>query len=60
VSTDIAAERISAAKSGDIIISHINQPTRPAGAGVAEGLLALKARGFSFVHLDDVQVARIA
>jgi len=60
VSTDVALARISAAKSGDVIISHINQPKRPAGAGVAAALLLLKSKGFSFVHLDDVQIARIA
>lgn len=60
VSTEVATTRISAAKSGDVIISHINQPTRPAGAGVVAGLLALKARGFSFVHLDDVTMVKIA
>lgn len=49
-----AHKRIAGAKSGDIIISHINQPHRPAGEGVISGILALKARGFSFVHLDDV------
>jgi peptidoglycan/xylan/chitin deacetylase (PgdA/CDA1 family) len=60
VSTEVATARISAAKSGDVIISHINQPTRPAGAGVAAGLLALKARGFTFVHLDDVTMLAVA
>ena len=54
VSAETAKTRISAAKSGDVIISHINQPTRPAGAGVIEALLELKARGFRFVHLADV------
>jgi peptidoglycan/xylan/chitin deacetylase (PgdA/CDA1 family) len=55
-----AHARISAAKSGDVIISHINQPKRPAGAGVIAGILALKTRGFGFVHLDDVTIARTA
>ena len=59
VSAPVAQSRISAAKSGDVIISHINQPTRPAGEGVAAGLLALKARGFSFVHLDDVKMVAL-
>lgn len=53
-SARMAHKRIAGAKSGDIVISHINQPHRPAGAGVISGILALKARGFSFVHLDDV------
>jgi peptidoglycan/xylan/chitin deacetylase (PgdA/CDA1 family) len=46
--------RIASAKSGDVIISHVNQPTHPAGAGVVEGVLALKAKGFKFVRLEDV------
>ena len=51
----VVAKRIEAAKDGEVIISHINQPTRPAGAGVVEGVLALKARGFRFVRLDAVK-----
>jgi len=46
--------RIASARSGDVIISHVNQPTHPAGAGVVEGVLALKAKGFKFVRLEDV------
>jgi peptidoglycan/xylan/chitin deacetylase (PgdA/CDA1 family) len=60
VSAETAKTRISAAKSGDVIISHINQPTRPAGAGVIEGILALKARGFRFVHLNEVAITATA
>lgn len=48
---------ITAASSGDVIIAHVNQPHRPAGAGVIAGLLALKARGFTFVHLDGLVMA---
>lgn len=48
------AKRIAAAKSGDVIIAHINQPRHSAGAGVAEGILALKAEGFHFKRLDEV------
>ncbi|GGF26033.1 polysaccharide deacetylase [Youhaiella tibetensis] len=48
------AHRIAHAQDGDVIIAHINQPRRPAGGGVAAGILALKARGFSFVRLEDV------
>ena len=50
------ADTISAAKDGDVIIAHMNQPTRPAGDGVVAGILALKARGFVFVRLDEVSV----
>jgi peptidoglycan/xylan/chitin deacetylase (PgdA/CDA1 family) len=46
------ARRIAGAHDGDVIIAHINQPTHAAGEGVAAGILALKARGFSFVRLD--------
>lgn len=59
VSAYVAHERISSARSGDVIISHINQPKRPAGEGVAAGLIALKARGFSFVHLDSVKMVAL-
>lgn len=52
---DVAAKRIAGAKDGDVIISHINQPKRASGAGVAEGILALKAKGFRFVLLRDVE-----
>jgi peptidoglycan/xylan/chitin deacetylase (PgdA/CDA1 family) len=41
------------ARDGDVIISHINQPTHEAGAGVVNGILALKARGYQFVKLSD-------
>ena len=44
---------VAAAKDGDVIIAHINQPSRPAGAGVVQGILKLKENGFSFVRLDD-------
>ena len=48
-----AASTISRARDGDVIISHINQPTRPAGAGVIEGILKLRDRGFVFLRLED-------
>ncbi len=44
---------ITAPKDGDVIISHINQPTHEAGEGVVKGILDLKARGFHFVRLND-------
>ena len=53
-SEDVTRTRIAAASSGDVIIAHVNQPTHPAGAGVVEGVLALKAKGFVFVRLEDV------
>lgn len=48
-----AALRIAHAKDGDVIIAHVNQPGHAAGAGVAEGVLALKKRGFEFALLRD-------
>ena len=52
-STNRTANTFSAAKDGDVIIAHINQPSKPAGAGVVEGILKLKADGFMFVKLQD-------
>jgi peptidoglycan/xylan/chitin deacetylase (PgdA/CDA1 family) len=46
--------RVEAAKDGDVIIAHINQPTHAAGEGLVKGLLALKAKGVTFVRLNDV------
>ncbi|MFQ0814333.1 polysaccharide deacetylase [Brucella anthropi] len=51
----VVERRIAAARDGDVIISHINQPTRSAGEGVAKGVLALKAKGMKFVRLKDVE-----
>ncbi len=48
------ARRIAQARDGDVIISHINQPKRVSGAGVAEGILALKKKGVQFRHLKDM------
>lgn len=45
------ARRIAGSRDGDVIISHINQPGHAAGAGVVEGVLALRKRGFQFVLL---------
>jgi peptidoglycan/xylan/chitin deacetylase (PgdA/CDA1 family) len=46
-------KRLASAKDGDVIIAHINQPTHPAGRGLVRGLLDLKAKGVTFVRLDD-------
>ncbi len=51
----MAEKRIAAARDGDVIIAHINQPGRSAGEGVAKGVLALKAKGMKFVRLSDVE-----
>ncbi len=50
-----AEKRIAAARDGDVVISHINQPTHAAGEGVVKGILALKAKGYAFVRLSDVR-----
>ena len=60
VAAETAHARIGGARSGDVVIAHVNQPHRAAGAGVAEGLKALKARGVRFVHLDEVEMVTIA
>jgi peptidoglycan/xylan/chitin deacetylase (PgdA/CDA1 family) len=46
------ARRIGAARSGDVIVAHINQPHRASGAGVADGIAALQKAGTVFVPLD--------
>jgi peptidoglycan/xylan/chitin deacetylase (PgdA/CDA1 family) len=46
------ARRIAAARSGDVIVAHVNQPHRPSGEGVAAGITALKQAGAVFVGLD--------
>lgn len=52
----VAMKRIADAQDGDVVIAHINQPTRASGAGIAEGLVALKNSGARFVRLNDVHV----
>jgi len=54
VSASVAAARIGRAQDGDVIIAHINQPRRAAGAGVALGVEDLLSRGYRFVRLADV------
>lgn len=50
----VTEKRISSARDGDVVISHINQPTHAAGEGVARALVDLKAKGAEFVRLQDV------
>ena len=54
---EAVARRIAAAGDGDVIIAHINQPGRPAGAGVVKGIEALKKKGMKFVRLQDVETS---
>jgi peptidoglycan/xylan/chitin deacetylase (PgdA/CDA1 family) len=56
VSSRAARANVMKARDGDVIIAHVNQPRRPAGQGIAAGILALKARGFAFVRLDEATV----
>ncbi|MBY5808688.1 polysaccharide deacetylase family protein [Rhizobium leguminosarum] len=51
----VTEKRIASAKDGDVVISHINQPTHAAGEGVAKALVDLKAKGTQFVRLGDVE-----
>lgn len=53
------AARIARARDGDVLIAHVNQPHRPSGAGVVEGVRALKTKGFRFVRLSDPDVTVI-
>ncbi len=48
----MVARRIAAARDGDVIEGHINQPHRDSGAGIAAGLTALQAAGARFVGLE--------
>ncbi|TMV84540.1 polysaccharide deacetylase [Thioclava sp. BHET1] len=59
--TEVRRRYLSAA-AGDVLISHINQPHRPAGNGVVAGIHALRSRGYRFVRLSEpgVQVSRAA
>ncbi len=45
------AKRIAAARDGDVIEGHINQPKRSSGAGIAAGLVALPTQGMQFVRI---------
>lgn len=49
-----AEKRIAAARDGDVVIAHINQPHHAAGEGVAKAIVDLKAKGYAFVRLSDV------
>jgi peptidoglycan/xylan/chitin deacetylase (PgdA/CDA1 family) len=48
------AARLAGARSGDVIVAHLNQPLRPSGQGVVEGLQELQRQGTNFVRLDQV------
>ena len=48
------AARLANSRSGDVIVAHLNQPRRPSGQGVVEGLQELQRQGTNFVRLDQV------
>ncbi|WFS01706.1 polysaccharide deacetylase family protein [Rhizobium tumorigenes] len=52
----VVEKQYLSAKDGDVLISHINQPTHSSGEGVVKGILDLKARGVQFVRLQDFAV----
>jgi peptidoglycan/xylan/chitin deacetylase (PgdA/CDA1 family) len=54
LSAEAVTRRIEKARSGDVILAHLNHPERPCGKGLVAGLDVLRARGFRFTHLDGV------
>lgn len=51
---ELVATRLRAARDGDVIEGHINQPRRASGAGIAAGLVALQEAGVHFVRLAEI------
>lgn len=51
--------QLSSAKEGDIVLLHMNHPESGTREGVADGILYLENRGFSFVRLSDVKKALV-
>lgn len=49
----LVAARLRAARDGDVIEGHINQPHRASGAGIVAGLVSLQEAGVRFVRLDE-------
>jgi len=56
LSASAVAARIRAARSGDILIAHMNRPRSATAEGLAQGLSELQARGYRFVLLRDQSV----
>lgn len=48
--------RLKAARSGDIIIAHMNKPASDSAEGLALGLAWLQSAGYRFVTLDQMPV----
>lgn len=53
-SAEKVAHQITNAKSGDIVLLHMNHPESGTREGVKEAVEKLKAQGFSFVRLSDI------
>lgn len=54
-SADKVAYQITNAKSGDIVLLHMNHPESETREGVKKALEHLKSQGFNFVRLSDVK-----
>ncbi|MFZ2890625.1 polysaccharide deacetylase family protein [Sulfuricurvum sp.] len=54
-SAEKVAHQITNAKSGDIILLHMNHPESGTREGVKEAIEKLKTQGFSFIRLSDVK-----
>ena len=53
------AQQLASAKSGDIVLLHMNHPEGRTRDGVIEGVKALLQEGYSFVKLSDVKKSLI-
>lgn len=60
LSAEKSYERIVAAKNGDVVIAHMNQPGRAAGAGVAKAIAELRRRNYRFVRLSAAETTETA
>ncbi|WP_294913795.1 polysaccharide deacetylase family protein [Sulfuricurvum sp. UBA5598] len=49
------ARRIKNARSGDIVIAHMNHPESGTRQGIIDAVSSLRAAGFEFVRLSDVK-----
>lgn len=54
-SSDKVAHQLTNAKSGDIVLLHMNHPESGTREGVIQAVMKLKAQGFNFVRLSDVE-----
>lgn len=54
-SAEKVAHQITNAKSGDIILLHMNHPESGTREGIIDGVTKLKSEGFNFVRLSDVK-----